>query len=206
MQWTRAVFSLDTTKLGAPAGWQCAVRRRRELVTHLLRGDLAILVKVHVFKQVGRRVLVPHKQVARGQPVLPGHQLHLKQQHSTARDPPGCRSGEQRRGGSGPHFTACPAHTRPTGLSCPLGLLESGAGHVYRTTQKAPLAPPTSQQGPRRAGAEGRRVQASLGSSPPLSPCARCGGITSCRLSPTHMPCRPVSRPSITLWAPRVAS
>lgn len=70
---------------------------RAELLTHLLWGDLAILVKVQVFEQVGRRVLMPHKQVACGQPLLSGHQLHLKQQHCTARDPPGWREGEEER-------------------------------------------------------------------------------------------------------------
>lgn len=32
---------------------------------------------------------MPHKQVALGQPLLPGDELHLEQQYSTARDPPG---------------------------------------------------------------------------------------------------------------------
>uniref|UniRef100_A0A7N5JJE4 5'-nucleotidase n=1 Tax=Ailuropoda melanoleuca TaxID=9646 RepID=A0A7N5JJE4_AILME len=36
-------------------------------------------------------------KVACGQPLLPGHQLHFKEQHRTARDTPGCREREEKR-------------------------------------------------------------------------------------------------------------
>lgn len=64
---------------------------------------------------------MPHKQVAGGQPLLPRHQLHLKQQHCAARDTPGWREGGQKesvpiRPGSEPSVLPSPhASVSPTG-------------------------------------------------------------------------------------------
>lgn len=48
------------------------------VVFHLFWGHLSIFIEIHVFKKAGRRILVPHKQVARGQAIFPGYQLHFK--------------------------------------------------------------------------------------------------------------------------------
>lgn len=58
-------------------------------LAHLFWGHLSIFIEIHVFKQAGGRVLVPHKQVACGQAILSGYQLHLKHQDSATRDTPG---------------------------------------------------------------------------------------------------------------------
>lgn len=186
--WAGTTFLLEAAMPGESGNGYC----EGCILTHLLWGDLAIFVEVQVFKQVGRRVLVPHKQVAFGQPLLAGYQLHLKQQHSTAGDPPGWREGEGKgsRSGQGLRRAQQPAQCVPSLQACfPSWRLESGTWGVDRTSRKG------------QTGGSDLTLP-----SPPLSPCARCGGTTSCRLSPTHMPCRPVSSPSITLLAPRVAS
>lgn len=80
---------------------------------------------------------MPHKQVAFGQPLLPGDQLHLKQQHSTARDPPGWREGEGKEPGqawSGPGFAACPVCSQLQACD-PSWRLESGTWGVHRTSR-----------------------------------------------------------------------
>lgn len=69
------------------AGFQ--VKTVAQFLAHLFCGHLSIFIEIHVFKQAGRRILVPHKQVTCGQAVLSRYQLHLKEQDSTARDTPG---------------------------------------------------------------------------------------------------------------------
>lgn len=54
---------------------QCAGGKAR---THLFWGYFSIFIKIHVFKKASRRILIPHKQVACGQAILSGYQLHLK--------------------------------------------------------------------------------------------------------------------------------
>lgn len=159
------------------------VLRRTELLTHLLWGDLAILIEVQAFEQVDRRVLVPHKQVACGQPLLPGHQLHLKQQHRTAGDTPGWRRGREKRRrkaspsgpGLGPTCSLALGAPQPRGLSFPV----PGAWNVCRTPGKDSCTPPASPQGQsaphlrslRVPGAGAPRAAASLPHTCPAGPC-----------------------------------
>ena len=78
--------------------------------------------------------------------------------------------GSREEEGLGPRFTARPAHTPPTGLSCRLGLLESGAGHVYRTTrQNHPEGSPHPSHQPARPQAGRGRGEESSGQSRPLT-------------------------------------
>jgi len=69
---------------------------------HLVGGDLPVLVQVHLLVEVGRRLPVPDEEVALGNPLLHGDQLHLEAEHGAARHPPGWRSkrGLLRRGGA----------------------------------------------------------------------------------------------------------
>lgn len=48
------------------------------VLTHLFWGHLSIFIEIHIFKKASRRILIPHKQVARGQAILSRYQLHLK--------------------------------------------------------------------------------------------------------------------------------
>lgn len=83
---------------------------------------------------------MPHEQVACRQPLLPGHQLHLKQQHCTARDTPGWRW----RGRKG----SIPVRRRPGSVLQPaLGAPQSPVSPVgHRTLGKASLMGPSSPQ------------------------------------------------------------
>lgn len=63
-------------KASEHAGFQVGVVTK--FPAYLFWGHLSIFIEIHVFKQAGCRILVPHKQVACGQAILSGYQLHLK--------------------------------------------------------------------------------------------------------------------------------
>lgn len=64
---------------------------------HLIGGDLPVLVEVHLLVEVLRRVPVPDEEVAFGNPLLHGDQLHLEAEHGAAWHPPGWKTSEGSR-------------------------------------------------------------------------------------------------------------
>lgn len=57
--------------------------------THLISRDSPIFVEVHLLVQAGWWLPVPDEEVALGNPLLHGDQLHLEAEHGAARHPPG---------------------------------------------------------------------------------------------------------------------